>query len=290
MEITQYTGFDIIPLSVREPFIYIEKGRLDIEDGAVKISTSNELKYFPISNFSVILLGVGTSITHEFAKLANKVRTLIVFVGEDCTRLYNVMGYPSFGNKNMLRQFELFQNEESRLNISRKMYSKMFGIDEDEFDGMTIEQMRGAEGYRVKLKYGELCSKYGLDFMRREAGGKSDSRIKKKSGKNDAACNKAMDVANTCLYAACDAVVLSLGLAPSVGFIHTSSNHALSLDIADTIKFKFVTPIALKCASELRDEDVTVIAKETRRRIAREFREQKIINKLFIIIKDIFDL
>jgi len=286
---TQYTGFDIVPLSSRESFIYIEKGRVDIEDGSVKILKEKEINYIPISNVCVIFLGIGTSITHEFAKIANRVRTTIIFVGEGCSRIYNVMGYPlSSANKHVKRQYELFDKE--RLLISRKLYAKMFFLDEEEFQDMSIEQMRGAEGHRVRMIYRSLCSSYKLDFNNRIAGGKSDSRKRKKVGIDDENCNAAMDVANTCLYGITESVILSLGLSPSIGFIHTKSNNALCLDIADTIKFRTVVPVALKCVSELREKDVSLIRSETRKRVVKLFRKEKTIDEIFSITKGIFDI
>ena len=54
----------------RYPFVYLERGRLEIDDSSVKwIDCENNVVRLPIATLNCLLLGPGTSVTHEAIKV-----------------------------------------------------------------------------------------------------------------------------------------------------------------------------------------------------------------------------
>jgi CRISPR-associated protein Cas1 len=118
-----------------------------------------------------------------------------------------------------------------------------------------MQQLRGREGARVRRLYRAHADRTGVEWTRRDynttdfAGGTP--------------VNQALSAANTSLYGVVHAVVVALGLAPGLGFVHTG--HALSFvfDIADLYKADVSIPIAFDIAAR----EVADIGAETRRAV-----------------------
>src|SRR5688500_18737629 len=66
------------------PFIYLERGRLEIDDSSVKwIDCEANVVRLPIATLNCVLLGPGTSITHEAVKVIAQSNCGVCWVGED---------------------------------------------------------------------------------------------------------------------------------------------------------------------------------------------------------------
>ena len=62
----------------RYPFIYLERGRLEIDDSSVKwIDSECNVVRIPIATISTILLGPGTCVTHEAIKVLSSANTTV---------------------------------------------------------------------------------------------------------------------------------------------------------------------------------------------------------------------
>src|SRR5665647_1008675 len=71
------------------PFIYLERGRLEIDDSSVKwIDCDANVVRLPIATLNCLLLGPGTSITHEAIKVMSASNCSICWVGEDSLLFY----------------------------------------------------------------------------------------------------------------------------------------------------------------------------------------------------------
>ena len=69
------------------PFLYMERGRLEVDDSSVKwIDSDNNIVPLPVATLNALLLGPGTSITHEAIKTATSANCSICWVGEDSMR------------------------------------------------------------------------------------------------------------------------------------------------------------------------------------------------------------
>ena len=75
---------DLPLLRDRYPFIYLEHGRLEVDDSSIKwISADREVFRIPAATISTLLLGPGTSVTHEAIKVLAETNYTICWVGED---------------------------------------------------------------------------------------------------------------------------------------------------------------------------------------------------------------
>ena len=69
----------------RYPFLYLEHGRLAIDDSSVKwIDKTGSVIRLPIATISALFLGPGTSVTHEAIKILAASNCSVFWVGEDC--------------------------------------------------------------------------------------------------------------------------------------------------------------------------------------------------------------
>jgi len=63
----------------RYPFIYLERGRMEIDDSSVKwIDADNNVVPLPVATLNAILLGPGSTVTHDAIKTA----TLLLIVSK----------------------------------------------------------------------------------------------------------------------------------------------------------------------------------------------------------------
>ena len=55
---------------------------------------------------------------------------------------------------------------------------------------------------------------------------------------------------NSALYGVTEAAILALGYSPAIGFVHAGDRRSFVFDIADTVKFSTVAPIAFALAKD----------------------------------------
>lgn len=223
-----------IPVSERISIIYADKGCLEQDGYQLVLRDSQSCMAIPVGKTTVILLGTGSSVTHAAVRLCAKEGCLLLWGGESGVRLY-AAGNPRSSANNLVHQACLFANQSKRLEIARRIFRLMF--EEDAPAQRSIEQLRGLEGGRVKQLYDWFAKQYGVEW-----GGK----------KNDLSCpiNAALAGANAALYGVTEAVILALGYSPAIGFVHSGDPRSFVFDVADTIKFTTVTPLAFQLAKD----------------------------------------
>ena len=113
---------------------------------------------------------------------------------------------------------------------------------------LTMQQLRGREGARIRRAYREWSEMTGVEWNGRNYDPEDYS-----SGD---AVNKALSTANACLYGLVHGVIVSMGCSPGLGFIHTGHERSFVYDIADLYKTETSIPVAFKVAS-LQNEDVS---------------------------------
>ena len=265
---------EVIPIRERSAMLFLRYGRLDVEDGAlVLIDAAGTRMQIPLGGVACLLLEPGTAITHAAVALAADCGTLLLWVGEGGVRLYSA-GQPGGARaERLLYQARLALTDALRIKVVRAMYRLRFG--EEPPQRRSIEQLRGIEGARVKTLYKELAARYRITWGRRSYNPQEW----------DAAdpLNKAVSVANHCLYGVCEAAVLAAGYAPAIGFIHTGKPLSFVYDVADLFKFDTVLPAAFRTMAEgSRD-----IARDVRLRCRDMFREQKLLRRIIPVIDDV---
>src|SRR5690554_1417059 len=84
-----------IPIKERMSIVFVEKGEIDVIDGAfVVVDCQGDrvrpvLTHIPVGGVACIMLEPGTRVSHRAAALAARVGTLLVWVGEAGVRLYS---------------------------------------------------------------------------------------------------------------------------------------------------------------------------------------------------------
>ncbi len=231
------------PIAIKErlSILYVEKGHLDVLDGAfVVVDKTGVRTHIPVGGVACLMLEPGTRISHAAVALAARVGTLLVWIGEAGVRLY-AAGQPGGARSDqLLYQAKLALEPELRLKVVRKMYAMRFK--EEAPARRSVEQLRGIEGARVRQQYKLLARQYGVAWKARN--------YNPDDWDEGDLPNRCLSSATACLYGITEAAILAAGYAPAVGFIHTGKPLSFVYDIADIYKFDTVVPIAFRVAAK----------------------------------------
>ena len=219
-------------------FVYLEHGRIDQHDKAIAFHDKGGVTPIPVASTVVLLLGPGTRVTHAAMRTIAENNALVEWVGEQGVRCYASGMGGTRSSAALLHQAALASDPARRLEVARRMYELRFGEDVD--PELSIQQLRGREGARVRASYVAMSKLTRVPWSRRRYD----------RGDFDAAdpVNKALSVANSCLYGLCHAAILSLGYSPAIGFIHTGKQHSFVYDVADLYKTQVTIPMAFYAA------------------------------------------
>jgi CRISPR-associated protein Cas1 len=234
-----------IPIKERLSVVFVERGEIDVVDGAfVRVDQQGlrvrpVLTHIPLGGVACIMLEPGTRVSHAAAALAGRVGTLLVWVGEAGVRLYS-SGQPGGARADrLLYQAKLALDDALRLKVVRRMYAIRFG--EEPPARRSVEQLRGIEGARVRRSYQLLAQKFGVNWSGRD--------YNPENWDVSDLPNRCLSSATAALYGVTEAAVLAAGYAPAVGFIHTGKPLSFVYDIADIYKFETVVPAAFRVAA-----------------------------------------
>jgi CRISPR-associated protein Cas1 len=153
---------------------------------------------------------------------------------------------PSRGAGLLHRQAWLVTRPRERLSVARAMYGMRFPG--EDVSTMTMQQLRGREGARVRKQYQLHSRRTGVPWTGR------DYRPGDAFATGDG-LNRLLSAANTALYGICHAVIVGLGASPGLGFVHTGAATSFVMDIADLYKAEYTIPLAFDLmAKGLTDE------------------------------------
>lgn len=237
----------------RISFLYLEHCLINRQDGAITVTDARGTVHVPAASLGVLLLGPGTNISHRAMELIGNSGTFVVWVGEHGVRYYAHGNPLTHSSRLLIKQAQLVSNVRTRIAVARQMYQMRFP-DED-VSSLTMQQLRGREGARVRAIYRRLSKETGVPWGSREydpdnfAGGD--------------AVNMALSAAHVCLYGVVHSVIVALGCSPGLGFVHAGHERSFVYDIADLYKGALTIPIAFEVAAE----DPEDIGSVTRRRV-----------------------
>ncbi len=249
-------------------FFYIEHAKINRHDGAITVADYRGTVKIPAAMIGVLLLGPGTDISHRAVELIGEIGTSIVWVGERGVRNYAHGRALAHSTKFLENQAKLVSNNRSRLSVARKMYQLRFK-DED-VSKLTMQQLRGREGARIRRIYRLNAEKYNVVWTKRS--------YDVDNFDGGSTVNKALSVANVALYGLVHSIISALGLSPGLGFVHTGHDLSFIYDIADLYKAELTIPIAFEVASQCQPEDD--VATITRLRVRDAFVDGKISAKI----------
>jgi len=254
-------------------YLYVEHARIEQNDKAVAIVDPGGKTPVPAAALAVLMLGPGTSITHAAIKALADNNCTVAWVGEDGLRFYAAGMGGTRRTAALVRQARLVSDPAARLAVVRRMYLKRFPQPLD--PSLTLEQIRGREGIRVREAYAAASRATGVPWS-----GRNYQR-----GNWSAAdpVNRALSAGNACLYGLVQAAILSAGYSPALGFIHTGKQLSFVYDIADLYKADLIIPTAFETASW----HSASVEKQMRFACRQKFRDARLMQR---ILPDIADL
>lgn len=224
----------------RMTFLYLEHCTLNRQDGAITVTEERGCVHVPAVSISALLLGPGTRITHRGMELIGDSGVTVVWVGENGVRYY-ASGRPLTHRSGLLmRQAALVSNMRSHLSVARKMYQMRFP--EDDVSGLTMQQLRGREGARVRRIYRQASEKWNIPWNGRQYDPEDYAA--------GDPVNQALSAGHACLYGLAHAVIAALGCSPGLGFVHVGHECSFVYDVADLYKAETTIPIAFEIAAQ----------------------------------------
>lgn len=221
-------------------YLYVEQAKIDQEDKAIAVHDANGKLPVPCAALTTLMLGPGTSITHAAIRALAENGCLVAWTGEESVRFYAQGTGETRSGRSLLHQAWLVSDPARRLQVVTRMYRMRFT--EDLPDGLTIQQIRGREGIRVREAYAAASRATGVVW-----GGRSYRRGRWSDADP---VNRALSSANSCLYGVCHAAIVSAGYSPALGFIHTGKQLSFVYDIADLYKTEVTIPLAFQIVAE----------------------------------------
>ncbi len=259
-------------ISDRVSFLYVEHAKIHRHDSAITVIDSRGTARIPAAMIGVLLLGPGTDVSHRAIELIGDTVTAIVWVGERGVRHYAHGRALAHSTKFLERQAKLVSNVRTRLAVARKMYQMRFP--EEDVSSLTMQQLRGREGARVRKAYATQSKKYNVEWTGRQ--------FDKEDFESGTVVNQALSSGNVALYGLVYSIIVALGISPGLGFVHTGHDLSFVYDVADLYKAEITIPIAFEVAATYTQEDD--IGRITRLRVRDYFVNGKIMAR---IVKDL---
>nr|WP_269453641.1 type I-E CRISPR-associated endonuclease Cas1e [Pseudoclavibacter sp. 13-3] len=224
----------------RLSFIYVEHCVVNRESNAITSTDSRGTVHIPAAALGVLLLGPGATVTHAAMSLLAESRSTCVWVGEQGVRYYCHGESLARSTALLEAQARLVSSKRSRMKVARAMYAMRFPGEDT--SGLTMQQLLGKEGTRVRRAYAREAKRTGVKWQ---------GRTYKVTDFEDAdAINRALSAVSTSIYGVVHAVIVSLGCSPGLGFVHTSNERSFVFDIADLYRTEITLPLAFDLAAE----------------------------------------
>lgn len=274
-----------IPYIDRHGLLWLSRGNLSVRNGTLFFVTAGGSDLppgeydIPYQQISTILMGPGTTVTHDALRILARHGTGLIATGENGVRFYASMPFPPDDSRTARKQIELWSNPSSRLEAARRMYAWRLG---EVFPSSSIEVLRGMEGARARQMYQHLATQYGISW---------------KGRRYDRAHPNAADLPNQAINHAASAVegaaliaVNAIGALPQFGFIHEDSSIAFCLDISDLFRDEITIPVAFQAVNITKQNRGLNIETATRKLAGSTMKQKKVIPKMIDRVKSLFSL
>lgn len=247
-------------------YLYVEHCKVDQDMKAIALHDAGGKTLVPCASLTLLMLGPGTSVTHAAIRTLADNGCLVLWTGEEGVRMYAQGLGETRSARNFLWQAYLCTRPDKRLAVVRRMYSMRFEESLDE--GLTLEQIRGREGVRVREAYAHASRETGVAWNGRN--------YERQSWKSADPVNRALSAANSCLYGVVHAAILSAGYSPALGFIHTGKMLSFVYDVADLYKVEITVPAAFQAAAD----GATQIETRVRHTCRELFRTERLLQRI----------
>lgn len=257
-------------------YLYVERCRIDQEGKAISLHDMNGRTAVPCASLTMLLLGPGTTITHAAMKTLTDYGCSVLWTGEGGVRMYAQGLGETRSAQRLLHQTRLYADPALRLKVVRNMYEFRFP---DKLDPtLTLQQIRGKEGVRVRDAYAKASRETGVEW--------SGRTYKRDDWQSADPINRALSAANSCLYGVCHAAIIAAGYSTGLGFVHTGKLLSFVYDIADLYKADLTVPAAFQA---VKDGEAGMESR-VRRNLRDQFKESKLLKTIVDDIDRVLDV
>lgn len=230
---------ELVRVQDRFTFIYLERTVVHRDANAITATDARGTVHIPAATLGALLLGPGTTVSQQAMLLLAESGSTAVWVGEEGVRYYCSGRSLARSSRLLEAQARLVSNQSSRLRVAREMYAMRFPGEDTA--GLTMHQLRGKEGTRVRRAYRREADRTGVAWAGRE--------YRVDDFESSDPVNQALTAANTALYGVVHSVVVALGCTAGLGFVHTGHDRSFVYDIADLYKADITIPLAFDLAA-----------------------------------------
>ena len=274
-----------VPHADRAGLLYLSRGALTAKDGTLAFLRGNSEgkdglapgNYgIPLQGVSMILLGPGSTVSHDALRLLAHARTALAAVGENGVRQYTAP--PLIPDRSGLarHQARLWADDSKRLMIARRMYAIRLG---KVLPHRDINVLRGIEGARVKEAYRLTAERFGISWRGR--------RYDRTNPKATDLPNQALNHAASAVEAAAAIAVAATATIPQLGFIHEDPGQSFVLDIADLWREKVTLPCAFRVTKKAAQQPETPVERLVRRHVGETLANDGVIPSMIEQIKQL---
>lgn len=261
--------------SDRLSFLYVERATVNRDGNALTITDQRGIAHVPATTLTVLLLGPGTKITYAGMALLGDSGVSTVWVGERGVRYYASGRPPAKSSRMAEIQAAIVRDQRKRLDCAKRMYSLRFPG--EEVSGLSMAQLRGREGARMKRVYAAESERTGVPWSRR--------MYDPKDFESSTPINQALTAASAALYGIAHGVIAGLGFIPALGVIHMGTDRAFVYDIADLYKAEIAIPAAFDAVAESQGEPNTEVRRKVRDLVVERRLMQRIVKDLKFVME-----
>jgi CRISPR-associated protein Cas1 len=272
-----------LPHADRHGLIFLDRGRLTVEDGCLTFecagggSTPAGRYGLPHQSVSLMLLGPGSTISHDALRLLARHNVGLAAIGEDGVRFYTATPLlPDFSHLARAQATYWADERKGRLLVARRMYALRLG---EVLPHRDITVLRGIEGARMKETYRIAAERAGIPWTGR--------RYDRQNPLAADMPNQALNHAASAVEGAAAIAVAATATIPQLGFIHEDSGQSFVLDVADLARDSVTVPCAFRAAALAAKRPTESVERLTRRLTGEQMRRDGLIPLLIDRIKTV---
>lgn len=276
-----------VPHADRAGLLYLARGQLTARDGTLAFLRGGDPGpdaleagdyAIPLQGVSMILLGPGSTVSHDALRLLAHARTALAAVGEDGVRLYTAP--PIIPDRSGLARLQarMWADDDIRVMVARRMYALRLG---EVLPHRTLDVLRGIEGARVKESYKLAAQRFGVSWRGR--------RYDRANPQGADLPNQALNHASSAVEAAAAIAVSATATIPQLGFIHEDPGQSFVLDIADLYREAVTLPCAFRAAKRAAEEPQLAVERIARRLTGEVLAREGVIPSMIERIKALIE-
>lgn len=263
-------------MSDRISFLYAERCVVNRDGNSLTITDQRGVAYVPATQLAALLLGPGTKITYAAMALLGDAGVTTLWVGERGVRYYAHGRPPAKSSRMAEIHAQVISNQRKRLDCARRMYALRFPG--EDVSRLTMAQLRGREGARMKRIYAAEAERTGVFWNRRS--------YDPNDFDSSDPINQALTAGSAALYGIAHAVIAALGFIPALGVVHTGTDRSFVYDVADLYKAEISIPAAFDAVTAQQGSPSV----EVRRRIRDQVVSHRLMPRMVRDLKALFDI